>query len=308
VVNITLSQLDAFLAIAERLNMSVAAGAVFMSQSALSKSMTRLENCLNVQLFIRGNRGVGLTPEGEYLYDALKGPFSMIQNAINEVKSVSPRPKRRLRLGFPDAYSYNTEYDVIRQAVETFSAKHPEVEITETIYGLEGLKAALYCSEADIIFGQSFILSDLGDAEIMRVGRLGTYLVTHRDHPITLSGGTDYALLDGEAFYQLSIGDPAAPESYVRTAGVRLGFSPKEVKLVPNVPSLILMIAAGRGVSVSGLIDIVSPGIPIRVFPLPEDIDLFEYSIVAVWGAKGNENDKRRFIDILRGVRDAAAR
>ena len=52
--------------------------------------MNRLESQLNCVLFIRSNRGVTLTPEGEMLYSRIASAAVQIQDAEEEL-SAAPR-------------------------------------------------------------------------------------------------------------------------------------------------------------------------------------------------------------------------
>ena len=57
-------------------NFSVAAKKLYISQPAVSKSISRLEESLNTTLFHRSSRGVSLTPEGELLYKHVEQALS----------------------------------------------------------------------------------------------------------------------------------------------------------------------------------------------------------------------------------------
>ena len=59
-----------FYTVANTENISRAARQLFISQPSLSKSIGRLEEQLDTQLFIRTSRGVRLTEEGQLLYAA----------------------------------------------------------------------------------------------------------------------------------------------------------------------------------------------------------------------------------------------
>ena len=61
----TLTQLQYAVTIAKTKSMNQAANELFVSQPALSGAMKELEDELGTQLFIRNNRGIVITTEGE---------------------------------------------------------------------------------------------------------------------------------------------------------------------------------------------------------------------------------------------------
>lgn len=61
----TLTQLQYAVTIAKTKSMNQAANELFVSQPALSGAMKELEEELGTQLFIRNNRGIVITTEGE---------------------------------------------------------------------------------------------------------------------------------------------------------------------------------------------------------------------------------------------------
>ena len=63
-------------------NISAASKELYISQPAVSKSITKLEANLNTKLLIRSSRGVTLTREGEILYERLKEAFHSIVTAL----------------------------------------------------------------------------------------------------------------------------------------------------------------------------------------------------------------------------------
>lgn len=60
----TLQQLKYVIAIADNGSINLAAKALFISQPSLSGSIEKLEEELGITIFLRTNRGIGLTPEG----------------------------------------------------------------------------------------------------------------------------------------------------------------------------------------------------------------------------------------------------
>ena len=62
-----LKQLNSFIKVAELLNFSAAAKALYITQSTLSQQIQQLEQELDVQLFQRNSHSVSLTESGEEL-------------------------------------------------------------------------------------------------------------------------------------------------------------------------------------------------------------------------------------------------
>ena len=72
-MDLTLSQMNlmqmmVFIRTAKENSFSETANQLHMTQSAVSKSISRLEKELNLKLFERTTRRIELTPAGKYLY------------------------------------------------------------------------------------------------------------------------------------------------------------------------------------------------------------------------------------------------
>lgn len=74
-------QLEYFVAIAESLSFTEASYTLMISQSALSKQITKLEDELNVKLFSREKRQLQLTPAGHDF-------FAYAQNALQDYRNI----------------------------------------------------------------------------------------------------------------------------------------------------------------------------------------------------------------------------
>ena len=61
----TLQQLRYALTIADCGSLNEAAKQLFLSQPSLSETMKELEQEIGLQIFLRSNRGIVITPEGE---------------------------------------------------------------------------------------------------------------------------------------------------------------------------------------------------------------------------------------------------
>ncbi len=74
-----LAQYRIFFEVAKAGSISKAAKLLYISQPAISKSILRLEENLEIALFTRTSKGVSLTPEGQIFYEYLQNAFSAIE-------------------------------------------------------------------------------------------------------------------------------------------------------------------------------------------------------------------------------------
>ncbi len=88
-----------FCAVAECESISKAAELNYISQPAISKAITKMEESLGTVLFNRNHRGVTLTDEGKAFYDELKSAFDIIKAGEDKLRSINELGIGRLRLG-----------------------------------------------------------------------------------------------------------------------------------------------------------------------------------------------------------------
>jgi LysR family glycine cleavage system transcriptional activator len=82
----SLEQLLAFQYVAEHLSFKKAADQLFLTPTALSHRIKKLEQQLNLQLFERRTRSISLTPEGEYLLKHVQAGFDQIHTALMQLE------------------------------------------------------------------------------------------------------------------------------------------------------------------------------------------------------------------------------
>lgn len=94
-----LSQYYIFNAVAETKNISKATKKLYISQPAISKSITKLEENLGVKLFNRSSRGVSLTEAGELLYEQTYAAFKHLNQAENIIRKNKKLGVGSLKIG-----------------------------------------------------------------------------------------------------------------------------------------------------------------------------------------------------------------
>ncbi|MBR9906463.1 MAG: transcriptional regulator GcvA [Gammaproteobacteria bacterium] len=98
-----LNALKAFEAAARHLSFTRAADELYVTQAAVSHQVKGLEEFLGVQLFLRRNRSLVLTQEGQTYYLELKEIFDHIVQATERVKFASQRGS--LTISLPPSFA-----------------------------------------------------------------------------------------------------------------------------------------------------------------------------------------------------------
>lgn len=88
-----------FYMVAKTGSISRAAEKLFVSQPALSKSITRLEESMGVKLFYRNSRGVTLTEEGQIIYSYVERAFDNLSKGEETLRKAGELGIGHIRIG-----------------------------------------------------------------------------------------------------------------------------------------------------------------------------------------------------------------
>lgn len=124
-MNVDLELYRIFYVVAKNKHMTRASEELCISQPAISQSIKKLEDQLGGTLFIRSNKGMELTKEGEMFFDYIKGALDLITSAENEFTSFKNLDKGVVRIGV----STTLTKLVLMDTVEEFHKLYPNVEI-----------------------------------------------------------------------------------------------------------------------------------------------------------------------------------
>jgi DNA-binding transcriptional LysR family regulator len=120
-----LSELTAFVAIAQQRSFSAAARALGVSPSALSHAMRGLEARLAVRLFNRTTRSVALTEAGEQLLRRVGPAIADLEDAVNEVSASRDVPSGSIRI----SASESSAKALVRHVLPDFLAAYPKIHV-----------------------------------------------------------------------------------------------------------------------------------------------------------------------------------
>ncbi len=135
-----------FCAVAECESISKAAEMNYISQPAISKAITKMEESLGTVLFVRNHRGVTLTDEGKILYEELKTAFDIIKSGEDKLRHINELGIGRLRLGASGVLCKNLLLPYLKGFIE----ENPHIKITIECYSSAHIHKLLMDGRIDI--------------------------------------------------------------------------------------------------------------------------------------------------------------
>ena len=125
VKTISLSGVELFCAAASSGSFTLAANALGLTPAAVSRAVKRLEQRLNVPLFIRSTRKIALSDEGRAYYEVCQAALSHITDAGQRIQNQRNAPQGELRISVGAPYAH---YRLIPN-LATFNALYPKIRL-----------------------------------------------------------------------------------------------------------------------------------------------------------------------------------
>jgi len=118
-------QLSYFIALAEHGSISAAASAINMAQPSLSENIAKLEKMLDVQLAIRGSRGIQMTEAGVVLAQRGSEILKSLDSLVEDIRSLNGEPRGPISIGLPPSLSILLSVPLL----ETIHTEYPEIRL-----------------------------------------------------------------------------------------------------------------------------------------------------------------------------------
>ena len=123
--DLLLGSIELFCCTAEAESFTAAAASVGLTPAAVSRSVSRLEARLGVQLFVRTTRRVRLTESGLAYYEQSRQALAQLIDAERELAGEQRLPSGTVRLSLPTSYGH---YRVLPLLSE-FREQYPEINL-----------------------------------------------------------------------------------------------------------------------------------------------------------------------------------
>jgi DNA-binding transcriptional LysR family regulator len=120
-----LRELKIFVTVCESKSMSAAATKLYITQPAISQTISELENKLNVKLFERIKRRLKLTYSGKVLLKYSKRILNLVDETQNTIEDIVNMNQGQLRIGA----STTIGTYLLPQIMSKFQQKHKEIDL-----------------------------------------------------------------------------------------------------------------------------------------------------------------------------------
>ena len=190
---IDLNLFKIFYVVAVNKNFTKASEALYVSQPAITQSIKKLEEQLNVELFKRTNNGIELTNAGEVVYYYSEKLCNMISANSNLIAQISNIQFEVINIGVPTHLGsfYLTNY------LLEFNQKYPQTHINIINKKSEEMLKMLEKRELDIVIDTDMLLIEnqlIKKIDILKLegcfvtGEKYRQLTSLKISPVTLAG------------------------------------------------------------------------------------------------------------------------
>jgi DNA-binding transcriptional LysR family regulator len=185
-------QLEIFLAVAEKLSFVKASTALYIAQSAVSISIQKLEDELDLKLFSRNNKRVELTAEGEALLRHADRIMSQTRDAKLELAEMSELKRGEVKLGVPAMLA---SYFLPSYLVD-FKRQYPNIKITIIDEGTKLIRQHL--DQGIIDMGIISLDEPVNDIESHPIIHEEMLLCLSRSHPLAKRESVEFSELEDQ--------------------------------------------------------------------------------------------------------------
>lgn len=226
----------------ERLgSLTAAAGALHVTQSALSHSMKKLEQQLGTAIWLREGRGLRLTQAGTYLLGVANRVLPQLDVAEERLRQFASGERGTLRIGM----ECHPCYQWLLKVVAPYLAAWPDVDVDVKQKFQFGGIGALFCYEIDLLvtpdplYKPGLVFTPVFDYEQV--------LVVAADHKLA----KETVVMPQQLGDEVLISYPVPTERldiytlFLTPAGV----APKRHKVIETTDIMLQMVASGRGVA-----------------------------------------------------------
>lgn len=177
--SVQLNDIALFVEVAKRKSFSLAARALQMPTSTLSRRISQLERGIGLQLINRNTRRLELTDAGSIYLRRCQGLIEEARLAQEQLRSLSSRPKGRLSISLP----YSLAIWLLPNALGDFMDQYPDLECEFDLNLKSGADSQGEPFDVQLRIGdENGVLDNDGSVAVDEIVRLDNYLYASSEY------------------------------------------------------------------------------------------------------------------------------
>lgn len=234
--DISMYQIQLFLAVARERNFSKVSEQMNITQSALSKKIAALEATVGFHLFERSKRPVALTPVGEYFVSQWTGLLECFETSVAKAGDMPKDGAKCLGIGCVD--SLDMKYS---RLIREFFEQHPGIECYVEFCQFYEMKQKLLEGSIDLVLWPESSGECWGkDISGRKIALSPVVACMLKSNPLAQKEQLRLCDLINQRFILISPGEKSDSYTHVAQICSKAGFSPRIARYVPNAHALIL--------------------------------------------------------------------
>jgi DNA-binding transcriptional LysR family regulator len=240
-INLSLRQMQAFVAVARQLSFRRAADALGMSEPALSQSIRQLEEQARGRLFDRTTRSVRLTPLGEHLLPRAERIVEECRRTFDEVADIALLKRGEVTIGCLSSLVVR----FLPGVISSFNREFPDIRIRVKDDNAAGIQRKLLSGEIDFAINSRLEPND--DIEYRPLLEDPFRLVCLKEHPLAALEEVRWADIVPYSYigYDKNTSNRRVIDRALIAAGVRLDAQME----LSQLGTLVGMVETGFGVA-----------------------------------------------------------
>jgi len=291
---ITEMKIRSFLAVAKTGKFTEAGNQLYISQQAVSKNVSDLEQDIGVLLFRRDHHRVTLTEEGKKFYSFFSETSRAYGALLKDVRSRMPdHPASDIHIGYQDLIDFGSApvnaFKKLRQTQPGAMMIGEHIKPDELLKNLDlGLLDVILINE-----------------RFLPPRKYGLRVITLFQTAMVVGAAADHPLVNEETTWQSFKKEPMlidAIASETEDAAIRrvspvirkFGYKPREIIVLPNRETIYSEAELGRGVFIASGIALIPNSSRLKIYPTE-----YKDATCCVWKDAGKNEQLTLFIKYL---------
>lgn len=263
----TITQINHFITVADTLSFTQAAHMLYVSQPAISKSISKLEEHFGFKLFERTDNSLSLTIAGETMYKFFTRTTEEFNTVLEDVLDSVLHPASTVRIGCPETWNPTFFYRAIDKH---FSDNHPDIKLHIECHKLSELISRLQSGKLDILLTHDFFIPTLPNLSAQNVVSTNFGILYSKE---TFGDVTSIKAFENSPFLLFDNDIEKRISNIIHSICSKYGLSPKIINY-GQLPSALFNTACGNGVMLFNSWDNEVSNPAFGFFPLKETLPI----------------------------------